>query len=392
MKIAMPKNAEKIIDKLMNSGHIAFIVGGCVRDSILGREANDFDITTSATPDETKALFERTIDTGIAHGTVTVIMEGEPYEVTTFRVDGEYNDSRHPDSVTFTKRIEDDLARRDFTVNAMAYNYTHGIVDVFSGMDDLRRRVIRAVGDPKQRFSEDALRILRAIRFSSVLDFDIEEKTAAAARALSGNLALVSGERIFAEMRKLIGGKRAYRILIDFCDIIKVFLPEFDPERLPPEKKFLALGLEYRMAALLSSLGKSGLEEARQRLKMDNKTYLLADAVMSAKNPSDASEVSLKLHLIKYGDEVARASVAIGSAYGLYPETALSDIDRLIAIDTPRTLSHLAIGGKDAMAIGIMGKEIGKALGRALTAVAMGLVENEKDELISYLKTSEVTE
>ena len=174
LHIDIPENAAVILGRLTAAGYEAYIVGGCVRDSLLGREPKDWDITTSARPQEVKALFDRTIDTGIAHGTVTVMIDHEGYEVTTYRIDGEYEDCRHPKSVQFTNQLVEDLKRRDFTINAMAYNPETGVVDAFDGIGDLKRRVIRCVGIPEDRFDEDALRILRAVRFSAQLGFEIE--------------------------------------------------------------------------------------------------------------------------------------------------------------------------------------------------------------------------
>lgn len=204
MRIPVPQAVEEIIGKLNSHGFEAYAVGGCVRDSLLGRKPGDWDITTSATPQQVKALFHRTIDTGILHGTVTIMKNHVGYEVTTYRVDGEYEDGRHPKSVEFTQDLKEDLCRRDFTVNAMAYSHETGVVDIFGGMEDLRRGVIRCVGNPKDRFSEDALRILRAIRFSAQLGFAIEEKTRAAIGEIAPNLLKVSKERIQAELTKLL--------------------------------------------------------------------------------------------------------------------------------------------------------------------------------------------
>ena len=203
-RIFIPDAAEKIINKLKEMGHEAYIVGGCVRDALLGRRAYDYDITTSALPSEVKALFTKTVDTGISHGTVTVISDGEAYEVTTFRIDGEYLDSRHPESVAYTKNVERDLERRDFTVNALCYNHEAGLVDVFGGLSDLEQKVIRAVGDPYLRFEEDALRVFRGIRFSATLGFKIEDITREAIFECKGKLANVSAERIYVEFHILV--------------------------------------------------------------------------------------------------------------------------------------------------------------------------------------------
>ena len=218
IKIDMPSGAKRIISVLADNGYEAYIVGGCVRDALLGRVANDFDITTSALPSEVKELFSKTVDTGIKHGTVTVICEDGPYEVTTYRIDGEYRDMRHPVSVSYTDKLADDLLRRDFTVNAMAYNDSFGIADVSGGMADLAAGVIRAVGDASVRFTEDALRVLRGIRFASVLGFSIEESTALAIREKAPNLCGVSAERIYTEWYKLVGGAGAYDIISEYAD------------------------------------------------------------------------------------------------------------------------------------------------------------------------------
>lgn len=231
MTMDMPKNVDIAINLLQSAGFEAYAVGGCVRDSLLGKTPNDWDITTSAKPEDMKSVFAdfHCIDTGIKHGTVTVVIDGEPLEITTFRLDGEYEDNRHPKSVTFTSNLGADLGRRDFTVNAMAYSKKTGTVDLFGGQNDLKNKIIRCVGDPDRRFNEDALRILRALRFASALDFEIEEKTAQSLlknRALLGN---ISEERIAKELLKLVCGKGAKRILTDFAPVLFEILPELQP-------------------------------------------------------------------------------------------------------------------------------------------------------------------
>lgn len=229
MVITMPKQVRQIIDTLQEHGYEAYAVGGCVRDAILGREPQDWDITTSALPPQVKALFCRTIDTGIVHGTVTVMLDKIGFEVTTYRVDGKYEDGRHPTEVSFTASLEEDLKRRDFTINAMAYNEKDGLVDLFGGEEDLQKGIIRCVGAAKERFSEDALRILRAFRFSAQLDFSIEEETLTAAKELAETLKKISAERIYAELIKLLVSDHPGRLLTACeCDITKVVLPEFD--------------------------------------------------------------------------------------------------------------------------------------------------------------------
>ena len=229
MEIRLPENVKKIIDVLESNGYEGYAVGGCVRDSILGRRPNDWDITTSASPLQVKHLFPRTVDTGIQHGTVTVLMGKEGYEVTTYRLDGEYEDGRHPKEVLFTSSLTEDLRRRDFTINAMAYNESRGLVDVFGGREDIKNGVIRCVGEPEERFGEDALRILRAVRFSAQLGFTVEEKTAEAIRKLAANLNYISAERIQTELVKLlISPHPDYLRLAWEYGITAVILPEFD--------------------------------------------------------------------------------------------------------------------------------------------------------------------
>ena len=227
--IRIPADAAGIIETLERAGYEAYAVGGCVRDSLLGREPEDWDITTSATPAEVKALFPRTIDTGIEHGTVTVMENHVGYEVTTYRVDGKYEDGRHPSSVSFAGNLRDDLLRRDFTINAMAYNPRTGLVDLYDGCGDLERRVIRCVGVARERFSEDALRILRALRFASQLDFAIDGETVAAMRELAPRLSLVSAERVRVELVKLLGGKRPDMLLTAYeTGVTEVILQEWN--------------------------------------------------------------------------------------------------------------------------------------------------------------------
>jgi len=229
MKMVLPKDVQNIIATLQMNGHEAYAVGGCVRDCVLGKEPNDWDITTSAKPEAVKALFERTIDTGIEHGTVTIMVGATGYEVTTYRIDGKYEDGRHPTEVTFTASLEEDLKRRDFTINAMAYNDQDGLVDIFCGMDDLENGIIRAVGNPVERFSEDALRMLRAMRFAAQLGFEVEADTYDAICKLAPTLEKVSAERIQVELVKLLCSSHPELIRDTYkSGLTRVFLPEFD--------------------------------------------------------------------------------------------------------------------------------------------------------------------
>lgn len=229
MKLEIPSSAEKILRVLEENGHEAYVVGGCVRDSILGRSPDDWDITTSASPEQVKELFRKTVDTGLQHGTITVLIDKEGFEVTTYRVDGDYEDGRHPREVMFTSSLEEDLKRRDFTINAMAYHPDRGLVDLFHGMEDMEQKVIRCVGNPMERFREDALRILRAVRFSAQLGFQIEENTQAGIRSLAPNLKNVSAERIQVELVKLLVSPHPDYLRTAYeTGITGEFLPEFD--------------------------------------------------------------------------------------------------------------------------------------------------------------------
>lgn len=227
--MVLPKNVQYIITTLESAGYEGYAVGGCVRDTLLNKSPDDWDITTSATPQQAKDLFAKTIDTGIQHGTITVLLGKETYEVTTYRIDGEYEDSRHPKEVVFTSNLVEDLKRRDFTINAMAYNDKSGIVDEFGGMQDLENGIIRCVGNPTERFTEDALRMMRAVRFSGQLGYEIEKETAKAIKQLAPSLQKISAERICAELTKLMVSahpeylKKAYEM-----GMTKIFLPEFD--------------------------------------------------------------------------------------------------------------------------------------------------------------------
>ena len=275
MKIEIPDGVERIIQKLNHQGYEAFAVGGCIRDTLLGREPKDWDITTSASPWQVKELFGRTIDTGIQHGTVTVMDGRTGYEVTTYRVDGEYEDGRHPKSVKFTSSLKEDLKRRDFTVNAMAYSHKRGLVDEFGGLKDLKSQVIRCVGKPEERFGEDALRMLRAIRFSAQLDFSIDPGTWAAVKAIAPNLKKVSKERIQAELTSLLLSPHPERIelvyqaglspyvALSFHQVIRSQLC-IDPGL--PAKKHI------RWAVFLKDTEEEEAVEVLRELKLDNDT------------------------------------------------------------------------------------------------------------------------
>ena len=299
MKIILPEKVNFIINRLKENGYEAYAVGGCVRDSVLGRIPYDWDITTSATPNETKALFPRTFDTGIEHGTITVLVEKESFEVTTYRVDGEYEDSRHPKEVVFTRSLREDLLRRDFTVNAMAYNEEEGLVDIFGGMKDLEQKTIRCVGNAQERFGEDALRILRAVRFAAQLGFEIEPDTMEGIRKLAPTLANISAERIQVELIKMLVSPNPGLLKLAYeLGITKIILPEFDE----------MMHTEQETPHHMYSVGVHTLKAIEQVRadKVLRLTMLLHDVAKPQMKTVDASGVAhFKMHDIK-GAETAK--------------------------------------------------------------------------------------
>ena len=388
----LTKNVEFILERLNENGHRADVVGGPVRDFLRGVVPSDYDITTSATPEEMKVVFSdfRILDTGIKHGTVTLILDGEPYEITTWRIDGEYKDARHPESVTFTKSIEEDLARRDFTMNAIAYNPRDGLTDPYFGREDIKKKLIRAVRDPYLRFSEDALRILRALRFSATLGYEIEANTAAALRAKSHLLRTISAERIFVEWKKLLSGDFAYEVISEFSEVISVFIPELSELRLPKKEYFADDFLTRQAQIFYLSCNQSAADygSAMKRLKTDTRTRTLGEAVLkysssySLKSLSDAGVL-----LSELGEEVALAVVRLDLSLGKIDEAAYSLIEEYLERAMPYRLSDLALCGDDIKALGISGRDIGKTLSALLSAVISGKVKNEKDKLLEYAKT-----
>lgn len=431
----MPKNVDTAINLLQSAGFEAYAVGGCVRDSLLGKTPNDWDITTSAKPEDMKSVFAdfHCIDTGIKHGTVTVVIDGEPLEITTFRLDGEYEDNRHPKSVTFTSNLGADLGRRDFTVNAMAYSKMTGTVDLFGGENDLKNKIIRCVGDPDRRFNEDALRILRALRFASALDFEIEEKTAQSLlknRALLGN---ISEERIAKELLKLVCGKGAKRILTDFAPVLFEILPELQPmyknshdnphhcydiyehtliavESIDPEPTL-------RFAMLLHDCGKPAVKKfdengvahfyGHQRISAEISAQILArlkvsnkfrDEILFLVSNHDRWELyenteKMPRYLSKFGLDgvlkllkVMRADVLAQSPEYRYRLDQIADAEEIaknLAAQKPcLSLSELQINGRTLMDIGIpQGRKLGAVLAQLLDEVIDGVTKNTQEAL-----------
>ena len=379
----LPKDVIWILDTLESACYRADIVGGPVRDLIRGVEPQDFDITTSALPEETKATFsgERIVETGIKHGTVSLIKNGEQYEITTYRIDGEYEDNRHPTSVSFTDRIDADLARRDFTVNAIAYSPSRGITDPFGGALDIEKKLIRAVGRAEDRFEEDALRILRGIRFASVLDFEIEEETKAAMIEKSHLLRNISAERIFVEWKKLLSGKRALDVLAEFSSITSVFLPEAKiPENID-RSAFECASPMAKHVSLFAAAGAKSYADAMHRLKTDRVTLDSGKAAISAIGKYENNSASLAFLLRDLGYEAAKLTVECEMILGICDSSKMELLDAAEVSGIPYKLSMLNIDGSDLLSMGFSGFEIGKTLAQLQEKVILNELKNEKELL-----------
>lgn len=424
----LPEAVKYIIDRLENFGHEAYAVGGCVRDTILERNPDDWDITTSAKPEETKSLFEKTFDTGIEHGTITVLIDNVGYEVTTYRIDGEYEDSRRPNEVSFTSSLKEDLLRRDFTINAMAYNESKGLVDIFGGVQDLRYEKIRCVGDANERFTEDALRILRAVRFSAQLGFEIEESTRKGIKELAPTLKNISAERIQVEMVKLLVSKHPEYISEAYdMGITKIIFPEWDElmgtlvdgemiscavkamERMKntsPEKveRLAAMLLDCGTILDQKSQGEmDGSVLARQvlkRWKMDNNTVELVCKLVKANNVViEATYPKVRKAMNQIGKEIFQVylNVQYADAMTLSKEARNIRLNKLNQIKEIYfdillrkqcvDLKGLEIDGADLLKMGVeQGKQIGVILHALLNAVLEDEEKNKKVILIEMAK------
>ncbi len=444
IKIDMPQAVKEIIDRLESAGFEAFAVGGCVRDAVLGREPADWDITTSAMPEEVKSLFDRTIDTGIQHGTVTVMKDHVGYEVTTYRIDGEYEDARHPKEVSFTSNLVEDLKRRDFTINAMAYNDRVGLVDEFDGIGDLEHKIIRCVGCAKDRFSEDALRMLRAVRFSAQLGFSIEKETKEAIAELAQNLEKISAERIQVELVKLLVSDHPDYLRVAYeTGITAVILPEFDAIMKQEQKDALhedtvgehtlksLLQVEnhkvLRLAMLFHDFGKpltvSKSEEGITRFfgHPDISSELSRDILRRLKFDNDTTDQVKKLTAVhdlfikNAPNRVRRAMHKVGK--DLFPyflkvrkanilswkeearEKALAELEELTKIyegilerGECVCIKELCVDGKDLLSIGVkQGKQIGEILNDLLDIVLEEPEKNEKEILLAYVKETYIS-
>ena len=393
--IQIPNYVNFILDALNKHGYEAFIVGGSVRDALRGKAPDDFDITTSAAPDEVCKVFDgicKVILTGLKHGTVTVLSDGKPIEVTTYRTDGDYEDNRHPQSVTFVKSIDADLARRDFTVNAMAYAPNKGLVDLYGGAQDLQNRILRCVGVAEIRFHEDALRMLRALRFASVLQFEIEAETANAIHENRALLNNVSAERIRTELFKLLIGEDAEKILLAYPDVFFTLFPQLkgiyaleNYTAAVHSINTLEKDAVLRFAALLLPIAAQHQSEcfsAVDRLKTDRKSAdALKFAIQHANDALPANTVETKLALNRYD----AAHLVFWTK--LKKDTkALSRIAAVLQSGEAYRISDLAIGGDEIAALGYKGKQIGEVLNHLLNLVIEGKIENKKEALLSAIK------
>ena len=389
MEYKLNDSVRKIIDRLNAHGKRADIVGGCVRDFILGKEPYDFDITTDATPEEMLEIFSdmKTLDIGIKHGTITVILDGAPYEITTYRTEGDYADHRHPDTVSFSANLLDDLSRRDFTMNAICYNERDGLTDAYSGIADIRAGVIRAVGNPYERFDEDALRIMRALRFSATLGFKIEEKTASALREKAHLLSFVSMPRILAEWRRLVAGDYAYSLISEYSDIIGKIIGIDEGLRLINEEKFTSLSPNLRVLSIFAASVAGPLshfEKYADALGIERAVKKEGLAILSHPLVTCPTGVELRLSFYKIGVEYTRGALLLYSSLGAFENPySPSDLDALAAL--PHKLSDLSVGGQQMRENGLSGAEIGVWLDRLLCDVICGRVENKKEALLHYL-------
>lgn len=439
MKMLLPENVTNIIEKLQENGHEAYAVGGCVRDLYLGKTPADWDITTSAAPLQVKELFEHTIDTGIQHGTVTVMLGKEGYEVTTYRIDGEYKDGRHPEQVQFTSLLSEDLRRRDFTINAMAYNEQQGLVDLFGGLEDLQQGIIRCVGVAQERFSEDALRMLRALRFSAQLGFEIEEATYQAIKELAPTIEKVSMERIMVELVKLLTSPHPdYMRMVYDAGLTSIFLPEFDVMMDTPQVNkhhCYSVGehtlhtLEHvpadkvmRLSMLLHDVGKPATKttdeagqdhfyghqevgaemavEILRRLKFDNDTIgKVKRFVRYHDERPEVEERIVRRAIVRMGIEcfpdifaIKRADVLAQSEYKRAEKMEKIDgfekmYEQILEKEQCVQKKDMAVTGKDVMALGIsQGSQVGDLLEVLFAYVVENPEKNTKEELITLAK------
>lgn len=398
-KIEIPEYVNAVLNNLEVCGFEAFVVGGCVRDCLMGKTPYDWDICTNATPEQTMAAFENqmpVIPTGIKHGTVTIVSDGKPIEVTVYRTDSGYDDFRHPSEIKFIKDIRGDLSRRDFTVNAMAYNHKKGIIDLFDGQKDLKNGILRCVGTANLRFGEDALRIMRALRFAAVCSLNIEDETAKAIHENKGLLKCIAVERIYTELKKLLTAEKPSKILIEYRDVFEEIIPEAFAAENFDENLFKAIdklkadsGL--RFTAILYSL--ENPREILARLKTDKEIRSRICSVnQMAEEEAPLSKCDVKRIMHKWGKDAAFDWFLINEKIkndNRYSD-AIKYAEEILMNNECFELSSLAVNGSDLIELGITsGHEIGEKLKLLLTAVIDGKEENKKNSLLAYLMSKE---
>ena len=393
VRIQLPYEVEWVIGKIRDAGYEAFAVGGCVRDTLLGRTPEDWDVTTSARPEAVKAIFERTVDTGLQHGTVTVLKNRKGYEVTTYRIDGEYHDGRHPDSVEFTPNLLEDLKRRDFTINAMAYRHETGIVDEFGGMEDLKAGIVRCVGRPEDRFTEDALRLLRALRFSAQLGFEIEESTYAAIKTIAPNLAKVSKERVQAELTKLLLSAHPERILLlKETGLSAQIVPGFDAvfapalfselSRLPAEKSL-------RWAGFLLCQSTKQAEAVLKGLKMDNETIgNVSRMIEGAKETLPLEKPAVRRAMSRYTPYQLEGALKLKELMGSPDAGEIRRLrEEIIRDGDCVSLKDLAVKGRDLLEAGVeRGPMVGEILNHLFDLVLLHPEKNDRELLLKEVR------
>ena len=389
----LPAGAEFVLKRLQDAGYQGYVVGGCVRDTLLGKVPQDWDVCTNALPHEMQRIFAdcHVIETGLQHGTLTVMYHHEPFEVTTFRVDGEYTDHRHPDQVIFVADVRDDLSRRDFTVNAMAWNHKSGVVDAFGGQEDLKNQLIRCVGEPEKRFQEDALRIMRALRFASVYGFAIDSATDAAIHALKHTLADVAAERIRVELAKLLCGDGAGDILRAYPDVMQVIMPQLAKvdwpstvaavEAAAPEEK-------ARLAMLLHQLSPADAKDVLISLKPDNFTRDWVLMLVTHQDyPFQPTRHSLLTALSLFGKTETYALLAVRQAKGAADVESLRDVlEEVLRDGICYSAKDMAVNGRDLLALGAKGKAVGECLSYLLSLLIAEKLPNEREALLAAAK------
>lgn len=382
----LPKNVDFILKELNKNGYEGYIVGGCVRDYLMGTEPHDYDITTSALPEEVKSIFSHTVDTGIQHGTVTVVIDKIGYEITTYRIDGEYKDNRHPEEVIFTDKLSGDLSRRDFTVNAIAYNPLNGYVDLFNGRDDINKKIIRGVGVPAKRFQEDALRMMRAVRFSAQLDFSIEENTLKALKDNADLIENISIERIREEFFKLLLSNHNERLdILLNSGMTEYFLPEILNRKYDYSKiNGLSKDIVVRLSYVLSHIDSKNVNKIMKRLKTDNKTGAAVTNIVKYVDYKITDDYSMRKLINLTGENTLNLIEVMG---------ALNNSDMINEVNIYNrvkndccTLKSLDLTGNDLMSIGIKGKEIGEVLNKALDLAMKEPDKNNREVLLNIIK------